>query len=83
MSEEEIPQWLVKRGRKKDLSTELAKKLAAESRLGGLIFPHGHIRLCGDVTVARRAFSRTGTLPCKIPPIAAGAAAPRVDHVRR
>ena len=42
MSEDEITQWLVKRGRKKDLSIELAKKLAAESRLGWLIFPHGH-----------------------------------------
>ena len=42
MSEDEITQWLLKRGRKKDLSIELAKKLATESRLGWLIFPHGH-----------------------------------------
>ena len=42
MSEDEITQWLVKRGRKKDLSIALAKQLAAESRLGWFIVPHGH-----------------------------------------
>lgn len=42
MGEDEITQWLVKRGRKKDLSIELAKQLAAESRLGWFIVPHGH-----------------------------------------
>jgi hypothetical protein len=42
MTEDEITQWLLKRGRKKNLSIELAKKLATESRLGWLIFPHGH-----------------------------------------
>ena len=41
MSEDEITQWLVKRGRKKDLSIELAKELAAESRLGWFIVPYG------------------------------------------
>lgn len=42
MSEDEITQWLVKRGRHKDLSIDLAKQLAAESRLGWFIVPHGH-----------------------------------------
>ena len=42
MSEDEITQWLVKRGRKKDLSVELARQLAAESRLGWFVVPHGH-----------------------------------------
>jgi len=42
MAEDEITQWLVKRGRKKDLNVELAKQLAAESRLGWFISPHGH-----------------------------------------
>ena len=41
MAEDEITQWLVTRGRKKDLSFELAKELAAESRLGWFIVPHG------------------------------------------
>ena len=42
MSEDEITQWLVQRGRKKDLNIELAKQLAAEERLGWFIVPHGH-----------------------------------------
>lgn len=42
MSEDEITQWLVKRGRKKNLSIDLAKQYAAESRLGWFIVPHGH-----------------------------------------
>lgn len=42
MAEDEITQWLVKRGQKKDLSIELAKELAAESRLGWFVVPHGH-----------------------------------------
>ena len=41
MGEDEITQWLVKRGRKKDLSIELAKELATESRLGWFIVPYG------------------------------------------
>ncbi len=42
MPEDEITQWLVKRGRTKDLSIELAKELAVESRLGWFVVPHGH-----------------------------------------
>jgi len=41
MGEDEITQWLVKRGRKKNLSIELAREIAAESRLGWFIVPHG------------------------------------------
>lgn len=52
MAEDEITHWLVKHGRKRDLSIELAKQLAAESRLGWYIAPHGHNRyVIGKVTL--------------------------------
>jgi hypothetical protein len=56
MPEESVTQWLVKQGRKKDLSIELAKQLAAESRLGWYIAPHGHRRfVIGKVTLQKLA----------------------------
>jgi len=54
MAQDEITQWLAKRGRKRDLSIELAKQLAAESRLGWYIAPHGHKRYAiGKITLQR------------------------------
>lgn len=54
MAEDEITQWLVKRGRKRDLSIELAKQLAAESRLGWYIAPHSHNRyIIGKITLQK------------------------------
>ncbi len=54
MSEDEITQWLSKRGQKRDLSIELAKQLAMESRLGWYIAPHAHNRFAiGKVTLKR------------------------------
>ena len=44
MAEDEITQWLVTRGRKKDLSIQLAKELAAASPLGWFIVSHGQKR---------------------------------------
>lgn len=52
--QDEITQWLAKRGRKRDLSIELAKQLAAESRLGWYVAPHGHKRyVIGKITLQR------------------------------
>ena len=54
MAEDEVTQWLVKRGRKRDLSIELAKQLAAESRLGWYIAPYEHNRFTvGKVTLQK------------------------------
>lgn len=54
MAEDEITNWLAKRGRKGDLSIELAKQLAAESRLGWYIAPHGHNRYAiGKITLQK------------------------------
>lgn len=54
MAEEEITQWLQKRGRKKQLSFDLAKQLAAESRLGWFIAHYGHNRfVIGKVTLQK------------------------------
>ena len=54
MNEQEITQWLAKRNRKKQLSIELAKELAAESRLGWFIARHGHNRFAiGKVTLQK------------------------------
>lgn len=54
MAEDEITQWLIKRGRQKDLSIALAKELAAESRLGWYVAHHGHNRyIIGKVTLQK------------------------------
>lgn len=54
MSEEEITQWLIMRGRKKGLSIELAKQLAAKSRLGWFIAPHSYGRFTiGKITLQK------------------------------
>jgi hypothetical protein len=54
MAEDTITEWLIRKGRKKDLSIELAKQLASESRLGWYIAPHGHKRyLIGKVTLQK------------------------------
>ena len=58
MAEDEITQWLVSRGRKKDLSIELAKELAGESRLGWFIVPHGHKRFAIGKVNLRKLTSR-------------------------
>jgi hypothetical protein len=54
MAEDEITQWLLTRTRKRQLSFELAKQLAAESRLGWFIANHGHNRFAiGKVTLQK------------------------------
>lgn len=54
MSEDEITHWLIKRSPKRNLSINLAKQLAAESRLGWYVAPHGHNRYAiGKITLQK------------------------------
>ena len=54
MADDEITQWLLRHGRRKNLDLELARELAAESRLGWYIAHHGHNRyVIGKVTLQK------------------------------